>query len=188
MYQDNSKNHNVTVGIGLLLNTADDAKALPFFDRNTNNPTHLIHIENAFKVVKKAPFLKHASNYRSLTHIDISEADAVDHALRKMNEFVGLLKRSKAFSEFDNYPQIVKMGLLDMAYTLGAFGTYNGYPKFTAAVRRRDWNAAAFHSFRSEVSDDRNKAISKWFVEAAGHEKFFIDTNRRPTPLQILVK
>ena len=42
MYKDTAQ--NVTVGIGLLLRDASDAKNLPFVIKGTNTPAHPVHI------------------------------------------------------------------------------------------------------------------------------------------------
>ena len=80
MYKDTA--NNVTVGIGLLLRDASDAKKLPFVIKGTNAPAHPIHIENAFNVVKNSGTSggAGAAAFEPLTNIEISLAEATIRA------------------------------------------------------------------------------------------------------------
>ena len=174
MYKD--REENVTVGIGHLLDNADMAKMLSFVERGTSKKAHKNHIINAFNKVKNSKISGKAGhlNFKPLTNIVISEADAVCLAGDDMNEFIRLLKGSTSFPEFDTYPETVKMALLDMAFTLGVAGLKNKFPKFTRAVRHRDWNLAASESNRLRISSSRNQIVSQWFKQAERQQRFFV--------------
>ena len=90
-----------------------------------------------------------------------------------MRQFIQILRSEKNFPEFDTYPETAKIGLLDMAYTLGVEGTKNEYPKFTLAVRHRDWNLAADQSDRPQLSSQRNQIVFQWFKQAERQQPFF---------------
>ena len=174
MYKDSKD--NVTVGIGHKLNNADMAKALPFVERGTNKRAHKNHIINAFNKVKNSSISGQAGHlkFQPLTNIVLSEADAVSTAGDDMDEFIRILRHSASFPDFDTYPESAKMGLLDMAYTTGVEGIKNIFVKFTPAVLCRDWQAAANHSNRGELSSLRNQIVRQWFEQAAKQEPFFV--------------
>ncbi len=185
MYKDTA--NNVTVGIGLLLRDASDAKKLPFVIKGTNTPAHPVHIENAFNVVKNSSTsgAAGAAAFEPLTNIEISLAEATIRALNAMDDFLRQLSSPKFFPEFGTYPTTVQMGILDLAYTLGPTGTRDTYKKFTAATRRRNWKLAAKESDRSQVSSTRNGIVDQWFNQAAKQEHFFIDPSCRPKRIKI---
>ena len=66
------------------------------------------------------------------------------------------------------------MGLLDVAFTTGVFGTKENFPLLTAAVRRRDWKVAAKEQADRPVSIKRQNIVAQWFQDAAQKERFFI--------------
>ena len=175
MYKDTA--NNVTVGIGLLLRDANEAKKLPFVIKGTNKPAHQKHIENAFNKVKNSAISGQAgaAAFEPLTNIEISLAEATIRALNAMDDFLRQLTSSKFFPEFSTYPTTVQRGILDLAYTLGPTGTRDKYKDFTAAVRRRNWKLAAKESDRPQVSSTRNGIVDQWLKQAAKQERFFID-------------
>ena len=118
MYLDDK--NNVTVGIGTLLEDAQEAKGLPFVERGTNKPAHDNHKINAFNKVKNSGLAGSLYTvFEPLTSIEISEADAVAKTLNDARTFIKELKKQKFFREFDTFPLTAKMGLLDMIYTKG---------------------------------------------------------------------
>lgn len=167
----------VTVGIGHLLETAEDAKKLRFFERGTNKPAHPQHVENAFNKVKNSGLTGSEYHvFKPLTSIEVSEADAVNQAMKHLEVFLNELKRQSFFREFDTFPVAAKMGLLDMIYTLGLTKLLGKFKIFNPAVRRRDWKMAALESDRGgDVSQERNQIVRQWFEEAARLEPFFIN-------------
>ncbi len=169
---------NVTVGIGHLITDADKAEPLPFVERGTNNRADKDHIRKAFNKVRISNLTPgQAHLFESLTHIEISEPEDEKLAMEDMGIFLNILMKNSYFPDLGTYPITAKMGILDMAYTLGAFGTRTAYPRFTAAVRRRNWKLAAQHSHRPQVSAERDAIIRDWFKQAAKQEPFFIHPN-----------
>ncbi len=169
---------NVTVGIGHLITDADKAEPLSFVKRGTNDRADKQHIRNAFNKVRVSNLTPgQAHLFENLTHIEILEPEAEKLAKEDMGMFLNILKKGSYFPDFGTYPITAKMGILDMAYTLGAFGTRTSYPRFTAAVRRRNWKLAAQHSHRPQVSGERDAIVRDWFKQAARQERFFIHPN-----------
>jgi hypothetical protein len=174
MYKD-QKEH-VTVGIGTLLEDAQEAKGLPFVERGTNKKAHKNHIINAFNKVNNSPISGQAGHlkFKPLTNIVISEADAVVQASNDMQAFIIELKMQRFFREFGTFPVTAKMGLLDMTYTLGLTELLAQVHTFNPAVRRRDWKLAAVESNRKKISASRNQIVRQWFEQAAKQEPFFV--------------
>ena len=185
MYLD--KKGYVTVGIGTLLEDAQEAKLLPFVERGTNKPAHDNHVVNAFNKVKNSGLAGSLYTvFEPLTSIEISEADAAAKAWKDARVFIEELKKQDFFREFDTFPVTAKMSLLDMIYTLGLTNLLAIYKKFNPAVRRRDWRIAANESDRgSDVSATRSQIVRQWFEQAAKQEPFFIDPACQPKRIKI---
>jgi hypothetical protein len=186
MYQDSEG--NVTVGIGHLLRTADDATPLNFIKLGPNVGATAIHIEKAFDRVKRAPVGGNtvAAAFEKLTHIRISEAEAEMRALDKMNEFLGFITQTY-FPEFHTFPVLAKMGHLDLAYTSGAEGSRKKYKRFAAAVDRRDWKQAGVEQ-RDGRKAPRIEFVQAWYNQAAQQEPFFISHTKCRKPISRLMK
>jgi len=178
MYRDT--NGNVTVGIGELLRTPDEAKRLTFTRRGTNIKASTQEIELDFNNVKNAPVSNKsvAPVYQRFTKLEFSEPRAEARALVRMRQFLNSL-RGTYFPEFDSYTVLVKMGLLDLAYNAGASRARNNYKQFAAAMDRRNWKWAGVHQ-RTGRPPDRANIVQAWFNQAARQEPFFIShTNCR---------
>ena len=174
MYLDDE--NNVTVGIGTLLEDAQEAKLLPFVERGTNKTAHDNHVVNAFNKVKNSGLAGSLYTvFEPLTSIEISEADAVTKAWNDARAFIEELKMQRFYREFDTFPVTAKMGLLDMIYTLGLTKLLAKFKVFNPAVRRRDWKLAASESSRSSVSASRNQIVQQWFEQAAKQEPYFVN-------------
>ncbi len=187
MYLD--RDGRVTVGIGHLIPDADAATRLDFTSRDPIKPVIDRHTINAFNKVKKSGLKGAAApSFKNLTHIFISEPDAVVLALKDMDNFLNIIRSSSYFPEFDSYPVLAKMGLLDLVYNAGALGTRDGYPRTTAAVRRRNWKQAGVEQ-RDGRTSSRADIAQAWFNRAAQQEPFFIShTNCHKSLAQLAIR
>ena len=72
------------------------------------------------------------------------------------------------FSGYDSYPQPAKEAIVDMAYNIGPEHLPAKFPKFVAAVEKKEWLSAAQESRRNpkQVGKKRNRAV-KALLEAA---------------------
>jgi GH24 family phage-related lysozyme (muramidase) len=151
----------VTVGIGNMLPTADNAKTLGFVNTRTRQPASPEEVERAFRAVKAMKSGKPHATYRLDPSIELPREKLAELAKRRLaKEFLpGLRKR---FADFDSLPKPARRGLIDMIYNLGVgkFGSeFDGkHSKFGPAVRRHDWNVAAAEC---DVSTSR-KARNAW--------------------------
>ena len=184
MYLD--QKGDVTVGIGILLETVQEAKSLPFVKMGAVIRPHDIHIENAYNKVKAAKTSPPADQFASLTSLVISKADATILTLDFINKI--LVEVSVVFPNYDTYPVKAKEGILDMFYTIGTPNIISGWPLFRAAVKRRNWKEAAAQEKDRGVGPDRHKIVYDWFTGAANEpsEKFFLDPSCKPLPLTAL--
>jgi GH24 family phage-related lysozyme (muramidase) len=186
MYRDT--NGNVTVGIGELLRTPDEAKLLTFTKRGTNIGASAQEIELDFNNVKTAAVSSKskAPVYQQFTMLEFTEPRAEARALDRMKEFLGFLTKTY-FPEFNTYPVLVKMGLLDLAYHAGAKGARKTYKDFAAAMDRRNWKQAGIEQ-RDGRTPLRANIAQAWFNRAAQQEPFFISHTNCRKPLASLAK
>jgi GH24 family phage-related lysozyme (muramidase) len=128
----------VTVGIGNLLRTVDDAKALPFIDMDTGKPASQQAIEAAYSAVNKMPPAQHWSKYKLRPSLELSEETSGELALARVaNEFLPRLRR--AFPDFDTYPPSAQRFMIDMAYN-GGVG-YFRKRNMVGLIEQRRWSA-----------------------------------------------
>ena len=98
-----------------------------------------------------------------------------------MSDFLNIIRSPSYYPEFDSYPVLAKMGLLDLVYNAGAMRTRDEYKRTTAAVRRRNWKQAGVEQ-RDGRKAFRANAVQAWFDQAARQEPFFIShTNCQKT-------
>ena len=154
----------VTVGVGFLLRTPEDAVAMPFVNRKTGKAATAAEKRADWALVNAQEKAKLAATYKKFTQLDMTDAD-IDKRLGKfISDFAAGLRRQ--FKDFDSYPQSVQIGLLDMVYSLGPDGFSTGYPKMCAAILKKDWAAAANECERKGVSPTRNKDCRQLFLDA----------------------
>ena len=100
---------------------------------------------------------KTAGYFSGITGLVLGEADIYRLAQQDIAAHERLLRGK--FTDYDRYPAAVQEALLDMVFSMGINKLMTGYPKFVAAVRARDWAAAAANSGRRQVQLSRNLAI-----------------------------
>ena len=71
------------------------------------------------------------------------------------------------FPDYDDYPEEVKLGLMDMAFNLGNSGLVNKFPSFTRAAREKDWAGCAKECHRNGIADSRNQEVEDLFTSVA---------------------
>lgn len=158
----------VTVGVGQLLRTVDDAQALDFVNRDTHEKATDEEIAQDFRAVENEEPGYRASHYRQFTKLDLPE-QAIDDLLdSRIAEFENGLRGE--FPGFDSFPEAAQAGLLDMAFNLGISGLVNKFPTFTRAARQQDWATCARECRRSGIGDRRNEETRKLFEEAGRRE------------------
>src|SRR5437016_11515233 len=65
----------VTVGVGQLLSSVEEAKKLPFINRTTQKPATPTEIDTDYSAVKKQPVDHIADFYKQFTQLDLPQSD-----------------------------------------------------------------------------------------------------------------
>lgn len=170
----------VTVGVGNLIDSSDNklidpvspALAVPFeYDGQPGSKATSVDIRAAWNTVKARNDLKTrgASAFKSLTNLRITSTSTQVLVNQKLLDNEIFLKRNY-FSQFDSWPADAQLGVLSMAWAMGA-GFPAKYPKFTTACQSEDWDTAATQCDISTVGNPgvkpRNDANRILFSNAA---------------------
>lgn len=156
----------VTVGVGQMIPTADEATRLSFVKRDTSERATADEIREGYDAVKAQPKGKVAHSYQRFSKLDMPQADIDVLLARRLDEFEQGLRRE--IPTYDDAPEDAKLGLIDMAYNLGIGGLVNKFPSFTGAARAADWAGCARECHRRGISDARNEEVKHLFESAAG--------------------
>lgn len=192
----------VTVGVGNLIDPINAALDLPFRYKNkpgVKNPGQLASradIEAEWKLIKGKPELAQKGHRacEPLTSLELDNA-AIDTLVNKrLTNNESFLKRQKAFKDFDQWPADAQLGLLSMAWAMGP-GFAAGWPKFSAACEKMDFDAAAENCRMNETGNPgvapRNRADKRLFQNAAaviaGEKDGFYQRDKLYYP-QVLLK
>ncbi len=195
MFKDTAENGGkVTVAGGILLNTVEDAKNLPFTvpdGQGGRRRATETEIERAFRKVlaiqQPNTGRKHTADKFDPKAGDLAKKHGLDDlelppeiAKRAFNEKVreSVHELRRKFPEFDDFPSGSKRALLDMEFNMGIRfhdgsnkklqGT--GWPNLFKAIGARDWKRAANESRRDPKEHPgmvhRNDRTKKKFLEA----------------------
>src|ERR1700730_19449587 len=123
MYRDTVA--KVTVGVGLMLPSADAATVLPF--THAGRAATAAEIAADFARVATMAEGKAADFYRHPTSPELAQPTIDAKLLEVLEGFEGRLRA--AMAGYDSFPGGVKLALLDMAYNLGPAGLVTGYPR-----------------------------------------------------------
>lgn len=186
MYLDNLG--LVTTAIGNLVDATTGnpsapwtpALALPWKHGPTGAPAFPNEIIDAWKAVKARQDLKDLgggnSQFSALTDLRLSEKDIDDLFAKTRDNSIATLK-ANGFPNIDSFPADAQMGLLSMAWALGAAFS-KGFPKFTAAVDSGNWLTAALESHISNGTISRNAANALMFTNAGAIAKGGLDPSK----------
>ncbi|WP_158794020.1 hypothetical protein [Granulicella sp. L60] len=160
MYRDTAG--KITVGVGLMLPDASAAAALPF----------LVGIRAATPQEIAAEFARvdalppgHASAfYKSPASLELAQQTIDDKLTAVLTNFEADLRTE--FPHYDQFPDAVKLALLDMIYNLGPAGLFKGFPHLVAAVQTGAWTQAAAHCTRRGPGEARNAWTQQQFLDA----------------------
>lgn len=163
----------VTIGLGCLIDPVGMATSLPFVTA-TGEQASSSEIRAEWGVVKHTPGLpqKGAGAAKQLCRLRLPEK-AIDELARyrlDANERVLL----GAFPDWESWPAAAQLGVLSMAWAMGA-GFTKKWPKFTAACRALDWAKAAAECKMREAGNPgivpRNKKNAELFRSCADDEQ-----------------
>ena len=151
----------VTVGVGLMLPNAAAAQKLPFIVGQRTATADEIATE--YTRVEALPMGRPALFYRQENGLMLEKVE-IDSLLRTvLAGFEGELRAG--LTGYDQFPDSVKLALLDMAYNLGPVGLLHGYPTLIAAVEAGNWSKAGNNCFRHGPGAARNLWTQKQFLQ-----------------------
>lgn len=168
MYLD-SKGY-VTVGIGHLMTSVTEAQKLPFINASTTKKATAAEIKTDYEKVKKQTKNLIASSYKKHTKLKLTQAEINKLTNKHIDSFYKELK--KIYSNFDTYPNEVRMALYDLIFNLGMTKLKNKWPAFNKHIKAEDWQKAADNSSRkAPISAARNKYVKDLLEKAANAAK-----------------
>jgi len=133
----------VTVGIGNLIDPVNLALALPFVHNSDNSPASQSEIQAEWTKVKQNAKLAQ-QGYKAaappFTTLKLTDAAITQLVGKQLNANQAILKQT--FTDFESWPADAQLGLLSMAWGLGA-GFASKWPLFKAACLARNWSSAA---------------------------------------------
>ena len=170
MYRDSVG--KVTVGVGLMLPDAKAAQALPFFlDKRPATPEE---IAAEYARVDAITMGKAAGFYKTPISLELTQQTIDAKLLSVLQRFEADLRGE--FPRYDNFPDAIKMALLDMIYNLGPAGLFKGFPHLVAAVQAGNWSLAADHCTRRGPAPSRNDWTKQQFLSVVGTIKAEAET------------
>jgi GH24 family phage-related lysozyme (muramidase) len=162
----------VTIGVGNLIDPIGAALALPFKFKGTGMPASRADIEAEWNLLKGKPELAQKGHRACapLTKLELDDATIDKLVSTRLQQNEAFLKKQKPFKEFDKWPADAQLALLSMAWAMGP-GFAGGWPKFSAACEKMDFDAAAENCQMSEAGNPgvapRNRADKLLFQNAA---------------------
>ena len=164
----------VTVGIGHQISDVQMAMAMKFYDRGTTNGANAVHIRNAYnKVLNSGKACELFTVFKQMTHVDLDLNEMERIFNDDVNRTVREIVHTPPFTEFETYPAMVQLGILDLAFNMGTSKFAKLFKQFGAALKFRNWAKVAMESRRTEVDrttgnlllnvQNRNNVVQGWF-------------------------
>lgn len=178
-YLDSAKEPHVTIGYGHMVPDLAAFDALPLVGPDSSTVADFAAKKAAWDAIqamvkeqrdRTKPENKFAAkHYETATSVRLPIAEATK--LLSTDLEIAIAEVEKTFPNHSDYPASGKAGLIDMMFNMGPSRfTATLWPKFFAAMNISspppDRKAAAGHSRRPQLSDDRNKEIKELFEEA----------------------
>ena len=156
---------DVRTGIGLVLQDARAALALPWRHRTTGFPATAAEVRAAFEQARAQRAGHVAPAHQRASDLVLPAGYAALLVIRRLErELLPGLRR--LFPRFAHYPLPAQRALVEMAYNLGVGGLRRFF-NLTAACNRGDFAAAADHCHRRTIGGARNAATRALFRKAA---------------------
>jgi hypothetical protein len=146
LYLDSDAPPNATTACGLLVASLGASQALPWCNADWTLADEAA-IATDWHRVTALPGGKVAGFYHSAQGLQLSQGDVLNitraHVVQCDTELASF------YSDYDTFPDCVKIALLDMTWNLGIEKLKETYPHFNAAVNAQDWATAAAQSGRN---------------------------------------
>lgn len=159
----------VTIGLGCLIDPVGMATSLSFAHLD-GSPADANAISAEWRVIKHTPGLpqRGAGAAKALCRLRLPEAAIDDLARVRLDANERILRGF--FPEWDSWPGEAQLGVLSMAWAMGA-GFPRAWPVFAAACAARDWVTASQNCRMREDGNPgvvpRNAMNAKLFATAA---------------------
>lgn len=162
--------NKVTVGIGHMIPNAAEMAQIPMMKNGV--PASDGEKQAAYATVAKATdrSSRGANAFDELTTLRISEDQSADLFRSKFDSLFGEAVRlfQNVGGGFEAWPKTVQLATFDMAYNLGPYGLYRGYPTFRGeGLAKHDWAVCAKECYRNGPGQARNDWTKQQFLDAA---------------------
>jgi GH24 family phage-related lysozyme (muramidase) len=160
----------VTIGVGNLIDPLSAALGLPFVHRADGSAASRDEIAAEWTELKNNTSLAQKGHLacKPLTQLGLTDPAIDDLVRSRLDQDEVFLKN--AFSDWDSWPADAQLGVLSMAWAMGA-GFPAHFPHFTAACKAEDWAGAAANCHINDVGNPgvkpRNDANVTLFNNAA---------------------
>jgi len=178
----------VTTGIGNLIDPISLALPLPWVHKDIGEPAAEAAIRTDWDRVKGDLSLAKKGHRacEAITELRLTEEGIASLVRTKLTANEAQLTR--VFSDWELWPADAQLGVLSMAWALGA-GFPASWPNFTQAARARDWTAAAANCHINEAGNPgvvpRNAANVRLFENAATVEAKGLDVTVLHWPAEV---
>ena len=168
----------VTVGYGHLVANINSSVSLNLIRKTDGLPATTVEKQTEWTTIKSKPSGKQypATYYDQFCNLTLQQSDIDKFLTVDLNSTENQL--SSKFTNYSQYPQTAKAGLVDMGFNLGVQGIFNSFPTFAAAVQRQDWTTAANECNRPGLDPHRNTEVKQLFLQAVHPAP----THPHPTP------
>lgn len=180
----------VTTGVGNLIDTAEQAAALPWHHERTGAPATKDEVIAAWRTLKARKELSrlHWKYAAALNDLRLSDG-AIDALVSAKLAANAVHLQSKYFRDFASWPADAQLGTLSMAWALGA-GFPNTFKNFTRCANVPNWlDAKACCIIRSTGNPGvvpRNRANERCFDNAHTVHVHGLDPAELHWPAQLL--
>jgi GH24 family phage-related lysozyme (muramidase) len=142
----------VTIGVGNLIDPLPAAVGLPFVHRADESPASRDEIAAEWTAIKSNTSLAQKGYLacKTVTRLGLTDASIDDLVRGRLDQDEVFLKQS--FSGWDAWPADGQLGVLSMAWAMGAAFPAT-WPKFTAACKAGDWSGAAANCHMNEAGN-----------------------------------
>lgn len=128
----------VTIGLGNMMPTVEQAKRLPLMNMSTHQPASEAEIATAYATVSQMVKDQWFTKYKLSPSLEITEEFAYELAIARLRKeyLPGIIKR---FPDFHDFPRSAKRFMVDMAYNGGPGHFANR--GMVEPIKKRDWLA-----------------------------------------------
>jgi hypothetical protein len=161
----------VTTGIGNLIDPQRLARVYQWRRNSDDQPATPAQVGAEWDQIKGRQ--QHRSRggfyFRQFTTLHLPETELERVFRDKAQQFDKQLLR--IFPDWDSYPADAQLAMLCHAWALGTGRLRSGWPRYTAACRRRDWATARQQFVWQRMSPRRRQGMEQMFANAANLEE-----------------